>query len=223
MYDSPAYRAAYARINGMVIVGEGLAYRHFRQLAEIFPEDRQELDRLAAMESGHARDFVGCGINLGIKPDLALARDLFAPLHALFLEARRSADRVGPLVIQCLVVESFALAAYRGYLPVADPYAAPITRRVMADEDEHLNYGERRLSPAGDLALDWCTQALPITLAILRPLLPDVAAIGMEATELVAEFADLLQGSLERIGIGGPAARRTIARSVGRALAAPAP
>lgn len=31
-YASGAYRDAYSRINGMVIVGEGLADRHFRRL-----------------------------------------------------------------------------------------------------------------------------------------------------------------------------------------------
>ena len=46
-----AYRVAYSRINALVIVGEGLADSHFRLLAALLPEDRQELQRLAAMEA----------------------------------------------------------------------------------------------------------------------------------------------------------------------------
>ena len=146
-YASPAYRQAYGRINGMVVVGEGLADRHFRRLAGLLPHDRAELLRLGAMEARHARDFVGCGRNLGVKADAALAHRLLAPLHQQFQEAEASGDLVSCLVIQCLIIECFAVAAYRLYLPVADPYAAPITAAVIADEREHLNYGEQWLRP----------------------------------------------------------------------------
>ena len=57
--ESPSYRHAYGRINGLVVVGEGLADRHFRRLARAIPEDAALLRRLAAMEGRHARDFVG--------------------------------------------------------------------------------------------------------------------------------------------------------------------
>lgn len=48
--SSEAYRSAFSRINGMVVVGEGMADRHFRLLAEMLPHDRSELLRLGAME-----------------------------------------------------------------------------------------------------------------------------------------------------------------------------
>ncbi|MFN5116682.1 MAG: long-chain fatty aldehyde decarbonylase [Cyanobacteriota bacterium] len=64
---SPAYREAYSRINSMVIVGEGLADLNFRRLALLLPAERNELLRLAAMEARHARDFLLCGRNLGIR------------------------------------------------------------------------------------------------------------------------------------------------------------
>jgi fatty aldehyde decarbonylase len=115
---SEAYRDAYSRINGMVIVGEGLADRHFRRLAALLPEDRDELLRLGAMEARHATDFVGCGRNLGVRPDSGLARRLLMPLHEQFLAAERRGDLVSCLVIQCLLIECFAVAAYRLYLPV---------------------------------------------------------------------------------------------------------
>jgi fatty aldehyde decarbonylase len=102
---SEAYRDAYSRINGMVIVGEGLADRHFRRLAALLPEDRDELLRLGAMEARHATDS-------------GLARRLLMPLHEQFLAEERRGDLVSCLVIQCLLIECFAVAAYRLYLPV---------------------------------------------------------------------------------------------------------
>lgn len=71
----------------MVVVGEGLADRHFRLLARAIPEDGAELLRLGAMEGRHARDFIGCGANLGVRPDAALAKQLFAPCTPCFRSA----------------------------------------------------------------------------------------------------------------------------------------
>ncbi len=48
LYTSEAYLHAYSRINAMVIVGEGLADRHFRRLAALLPHDREELRRPGA-------------------------------------------------------------------------------------------------------------------------------------------------------------------------------
>ena len=219
---SPAYRHAYSRINGVVIVGEGLADRHFRLLARAIPEDREELIRLGAMEGRHARDFIGCGKNLGVKPDALLAKQLFAPLHQLFLACDRSGDLPGCLVIQGLVVECFAVAAYRHYLPVADPYAQPITAAVLDDEAEHLNYAEcwlrARFAEVEPAASAICRKALPITLAILRELTGDMRAIGMDPLDLVASFSELFQASLETIGYPPKQARRLI---VGAAASVP--
>jgi fatty aldehyde decarbonylase len=211
---TPAYRDAYSRINGVVVVGEGLADRHFRLLAKAIPEDNEELIRLGAMEGRHACEFTGCGRNLGVKPDVVLAKQLFAPLHQLFLECDRSGDLPGCLVIQGLVVECFAVAAYRHYLPVADPYARPITATVLQDEAEHLNYAEcwlkERFAQVEPAVTAICRRALPVTLAILRELSGDMRAIGMDPLDLVASFSELFQQSLETIGYVPKLARRLI-------------
>jgi fatty aldehyde decarbonylase len=221
-FDAPAYRDAYSRINGLVIVGEGMADRHFRRLAELLPDQRHELLRLGAMEGRHAADFVGCGRQLQVKPDSPLARRLLAPLHQQFLEAERQGDLVSCLVIQCLIIECFAVAAYGLYLPVADPYARPITEAVIEDEAEHLNFGEQWLRPRfADVAaqVEACAaRALPAALAMLTALAADLRAIGIDPQELVAEFVVEFQGSLERIGYGAAEARQLVTRLTARAL-----
>ena len=221
--NTPAYREAYSRINGLVVVGEGLADRHFRLLARAIPHDRAELERLAAMEGRHASDFVGCGRNLGVKPDVDLARRLFAPLHAQFLACDRSGDLTGCLVIQGVIVECFAVAAYRSYLPVADGYARPITAAVIDDEGEHLGYAERwlssRLAEVEEAVRRTCAQALPITLGILAALAEDLRAVGIDPGELLACFSELFQQSLETIGLEAAAVRRILIGAAAAVLA----
>lgn len=221
-YTSEAYRRAYSRINAMVIVGEGLADRHFRRLAALLPDDREELLRLGAMEARHAAAFVGCGRNLGVKPDSGLARRLLAPLQDQFTRADASGDVVRCLVIQCLIIECFAVAAYHCYLPVADPYAQPITNAVMRDEHEHLNYGEqwlrsRCVAVRGQVE-QCCREAVPVALAMVQMLRPDLEAIGIDAVELVAEFVVRFQQSLESIGYAPREARNLVGRLASAAL-----
>lgn len=220
---SEAYRDAYSRINGMVIVGEGLADRHFRRLAALLPDDHDELLRLGAMEARHASDFVGCGRNLGVRPDSGLARRLLMPLHEQFMAAEQRGDLVSCLVIQCLLIECFAVAAYRLYLPVADPYAKPITAAVMADEAEHLNYGEAWLRPrcaeAAPAVAACVEQALPVALSMVQTLRHDLRVIGIDPAALIAEFVVGFQASLEAIGWPELEARLLLTRLSARALA----
>ena len=222
-YSSAAYLEAYSRINAMVIVGEGLADRHFRLLARAIPEDAETLQTLAAMEGRHARDFVGCGVHLGVKPDVPLARSLFAPLHALFLKASRAGDRVACLVIQCLIVESFAVAAYRCYLPVADAYARPITAEVLMDEARHLSYGEDWLRPrfqeVAEEVVACCRRAVPVALGMLERLKPDLDTIGIAPVELVGEFIACFQESLVAIGFSPARCRQVLTELAAAALA----
>jgi fatty aldehyde decarbonylase len=198
-----------------VVVGEGLADRHFRRLARAIPEDAALLRRLAAMEGRHARDFVGCSNHLGIQPAFSFAQRQFAPLHRLFRACEQRGDLAGCLTLQCLIVECFALAAYRCYLPVADPDAALVTAAVLRDEAEHLDYGERwlaeRFSEARESVGALCGSALPITLAILQAVRPDLEVMGIDPIALVAEFLVLLQEALGRIGFGPDAIRRLLA------------
>ena len=221
--SNPAYRDAYSRINGMVVVGENLAGRHFRLLARAIPNDQQELQRLAAMEGRHASDFMGCGRNLGIKPDLGLARRLFAPLHELFLRCNQQGDLPGCLVIQGLIVECFALSAYHAYLPVADAYAQPITAAVISDEGEHLGYAERWLHAHFDAAQvstgTVSRKALLITLAILQTMAKDMKAIGMDPHEVLANFSELFLQALKASGFDQTAARRIVTGALAAAAA----
>lgn len=211
---SAGYRDAYSRVNGVVVVGEGLADRHFRLLARAIPADRADLLRLAAMEGRHARDFVGCGKNLGIQPDAVLAKRLFAPLHALFLDCDRQGDLAGCLTIQGLIIECFAVAAYRHYLPVSDPYARTITATVLMDEAEHLAYAEqwlqRRFTTVQPAVTAICRRALPVTLQILQVLVADLQAIGIDPFDLVASFQELFQAALVGIGYGPATVRRLL-------------
>ena len=138
----------------------------------------------------------------------------------------RTEDRVSALVIQCLIVESFAVAAYRCYKPVADPFAAPIIAAVLTDEAEHLAYGGHWLAAwfpevAAPIAA-CCERALPIVLAMLHSVRDDLSAIGIDPADLVGEFVGGFQAAIEMVGFPPSQARALVARLAGRAAQAAA-
>ncbi len=205
-FSSPSYRDAYSRINALVIVGESLADRNYRALARLIPTERDHLLALAAMEGRHVRDFVSCGKNLKIKPSLKIGQQLFAPLEKLFLQFERKNDVVGCIVIQGVIIECFAVAAYRSYLQVADEYAKKITSHVINDEALHLNHAETWLQESfheiQDQITNVCKASLPIALSILRILTKDLEAVGMEYVELMANFSEEFTSAMVSVGMG---------------------
>jgi len=104
-------------------------------------------------------------------------------------------------VSQYLSIECFAVAAYRLCLPVVDPYAQPITAAVMADEQEHLNYGEQWLRPRFTAVAD------------------QVEACARRAVPVALGMLEQLRGDLATIGTDERAARRLVNRLASRALA----
>ena len=182
-YQTENYRDAYSRINAIVIEGEAEAYSNYLQLAELLPESKDDLVKLAKMEDRHKKGFIACGKNLSVTPDMDFAEKFFAELHSNFQKAFATGDIVTCLLIQSLIIECFAIAAYNIYIPVADPFARKITEGVIKDEYMHLKFGENWLqnnfaeSKAG---LEQANrQNLPIVWKMLNQVETDAKVLNM--------------------------------------------
>ncbi len=205
-FQSPAYQDAYSRINAIVIEGEQEAHENYLKLAELLPDQAESLKSLAKMEHRHRKGFEACGRNLGVTPDLDYARQFFSRLHANFQRAAATGDLAACLVIQSLIIECFAIAAYNIYIPVADDFARKITEGVVKDEYSHLNFGEEWLKAhfealkAGIEAAN--RQNLPIVWQMLNQVEADARVLGMEKESLVEDFMIQYGEALSNIGFG---------------------
>jgi fatty aldehyde decarbonylase len=203
-YQTENYRDAYSRINAIVIEGEAEAHSNYLQLAELLPESKEELIKLAKMEERHQKGFIACGKNLSVTPDMDFAEKFFAELHNNFQKAFATRDIVSCLLIQALIIECFAIAAYNIYIPVADPFARKITEGVIKDEYSHLKFGEEWLQ--NNFADSKATleqsnrQNLPIVWKMLNQVEADAKTISMEKEALVEDFMIQYGESLGNIG-----------------------
>ncbi|MCS6781607.1 MAG: aldehyde oxygenase (deformylating) [Gloeomargarita sp. SKYBB_i_bin120] len=203
-YHSDTYRDAYSRINGIVIVGEQEAADNYCKIAELLPAHREELLALAKMESRHKKGFEACGRNLNVTPDLTFAQQFFQRLRANFQAAFAAGNVVACLLIQALIIESFAIAAYNIYIPVADPFARKITEGVVKDEYLHLNFGQRWLkehfAEVKEALKEANRQNLPLVWQMLNEVEQDAATLGMEKAALVEDFLIAYGDALADIG-----------------------
>ncbi|MDJ0735839.1 MAG: aldehyde oxygenase (deformylating) [Nostocaceae cyanobacterium] len=203
-FHSETYKNAYSRINAIVIEGEQEAHENYIKLAELLPENQQELIRLSKMESRHKKGFEACGRNLQVTPDMDFARQFFAGLHQNFQTAAAEGKVVTCLLIQSLIIECFAIAAYNQYIPVADAFARKITEGVVKDEYSHLNFGEVWLKEhfeESKVELEEANrQNLPIVWRMLNEVEDDAENLAMEKEALVEDFMIQYGEALSNIG-----------------------
>ncbi|MEH1918982.1 aldehyde oxygenase (deformylating) [Nostoc sp.] len=203
-FKSETYKDAYSRINAIVIEGEQEAHENYITLAELLPESHDELIRLSKMESRHKKGFEACGRNLEVTPDLQFAKEFFSGLHQNFQTAAAEGKVVTCLLIQSLIIECFAIAAYNIYIPVADAFARKITEGVVKDEYSHLNFGEVWLKEhftecKAELELA-NRQNLPIVWRMLNQVEGDAHTMAMEKDALVEDFMIQYGEALSNIG-----------------------
>jgi fatty aldehyde decarbonylase len=141
-FASETYKDAYSRINAIVIEGEQEAHENYITLGGMLPDAQDDLVKLSKMEMRHKKGFEACARNLSVIPDMPFAKEFFAQLHENFQVAAATGNTVTCLLIQSLIIECFAIAAYNIYIPVADNFARKITEGVVKDEYMHLNFGE---------------------------------------------------------------------------------
>lgn len=203
-FQSEQYKDAYSRINAIVIEGEQEAYENYQKLAELLPNDKDQLIGLARMENRHKKGFEACGRNLSVVADLDFAREFFLQLHNNFQVAAAEGKIVTCLLIQSLIIECFAISAYNIYIPVADDFARKITEGVVKDEYTHLNYGEEWLKAnfeASKAELEEANKAnLPLVWKMLNQVETDASVLGMDREALVEDFMIQYGEALTNIG-----------------------
>lgn len=203
-FESEIYKDAYSRINAIVIEGEQEAHANYVKLAELLSEHQDDLIRLSKMESRHKKGFEACGRNLRVTPDMQFAQKFFAQLHGNFQTAAAEGKVVTCLLIQSLIIECFAIAAYNIYIPVADEFARKITEGVVKDEYSHLNFGEVWLKEHFEESKAELEEAnrqnLPIIWKMLNQVEDDARTLAMEKDALVEAFMIQYGEALSNIG-----------------------
>ena len=122
------------------ITGELLAAMNYTSLSEICDDPEEVADALehAQIERGHAARFAAEGRKIGVEASNNVDARHWKALREAFLRCIAERDFIGCLIVQEIMLESFAVASYARVGKVAPGSLGQTFARIAAEEEEHL-------------------------------------------------------------------------------------
>jgi fatty aldehyde decarbonylase len=158
----PSTRSATVAVNAQVwqdvlaqaVTGEMIAVMNYSSLAEIGTDPEEVADALehAEGERGHAAAFAAEGAKLGIEVPNNIGAKYWKRIRAAFLRQIEARDFIGCLIIQEVMLESFAVASYKRIGNVAPGSLGTTFASIAIEEEDHIEHAMAILR--ADRALD---------------------------------------------------------------------
>jgi fatty aldehyde decarbonylase len=124
------------------ITGELIAAMNYTSLSTICDDPGEIADALehAQMERGHAARFAAEGRKLGLDVGNNVGAKHWKQLREAFLRSVAERDFIGCLIVQEIMLESFAVASYARVGRVAPGSLGKTFASIAAQEEEHIHH-----------------------------------------------------------------------------------
>ena len=124
------------------MTGELLAAMNYASLAEISDDPAEVAEALehAQGERGHAAAFAAEGRKIGVEVTNDVEAKHWKRLRGSFLRCIAERDFIGCLIVQEIMLESFAVASYARVGKVAPGSLGETFARIAAEEEEHVDH-----------------------------------------------------------------------------------
>src|ERR1700681_3076065 len=137
------------------MTGELLAAMNYTSLSEICDDPEEVADALehAESERGHAAAFAAAGRKIGVDVPNNVGAKHWKRLRDAFMRCITERDFIGCLIVQEIMLESFAVASYGRVGKVAPGSLGRTFASIAAEEEEHIDHAmailrtERALDP----------------------------------------------------------------------------
>src|SRR6202166_2334361 len=137
------------------MTGELIAAMNYASLAEIGDDPAEVADALehAEGEQGHAARFAAEGRKIGVDVANNVDAKYWKRLREAFLRCIAGRDFIACLIVQEIMLESFAVASYSRVGKVAPGSLGQTFARIAAEEEDHVDHAmsilraERALDP----------------------------------------------------------------------------
>jgi fatty aldehyde decarbonylase len=124
------------------MTGELIAAMNYTSLSEICddPDERADALEHAQIERGHAARFAAEGRKIGVKVSNNVEAKHWKRLGDAFLGCITERDFIGCLIVQEIMLESFAVASYARVGKVAPGSLGQTFSSIAAEEEEHVDH-----------------------------------------------------------------------------------
>ena len=129
-------------ILAQAMTGELLAAMNYTSLSEICddPEEVAEALEHAEGERGHAAAFAAEGRRIGVDVSNNVDAKHWTRLREAFMHCVTERDFIGSLIVQEIMLESFAVASYARVGKVAPGSLGKTFAAIAAEEEEHVDH-----------------------------------------------------------------------------------
>jgi fatty aldehyde decarbonylase len=129
-------------ILSQAITGELLASMNYSSLSQICDAAEEVADALehAEVERGHAAAFAAEGRKIGVDALNNVDAKHWKRLREAFMRCIAERDFIGCLIVQEIMLESFAVASYARVGKVAPGSLGQTFARIAAEEEEHVDH-----------------------------------------------------------------------------------
>src|SRR5947207_11927971 len=129
-------------ILAQAVTGEQLAAMNYTSLSEICDDPEEVADALehAAGERGHAAAFAAEGRKIGVEVSSNVEGMHWKRLREAFMHCIAERDFIGCLIVQEIMLESFAVASYARVGRVAPGSLGQTFAAISAQEEEHVDH-----------------------------------------------------------------------------------
>jgi rubrerythrin len=223
-------------ILSQAMTGETLAAMNYTSLAEMCDDPHEIAEALehAQGERGHAAAFAAEGRKLGVPVLNNVDAKHWKKLREAFLRRIAERDLIGCLIVQEIMLESFAVASYARVGRVGQGSLGKVFAAIAAEEAEHIDHAmdilrsERALDPERfDAKVHGLHREVMTTLAemlardchtghcevchgsCVKPVLPDVS---LSAAQLRGASLEQYLRTLDRLGIPGEVTLQWVAQ-----------
>ncbi len=129
-------------ILAQAMTGEVLAAMNYASLSEICDDSAEVADALehAEGERGHAAAFAAEGRKIGVDVTNNVEAKHWKRLREAFMGCIAQRDFIGCLIVQEIMLESFAVASYSRVGKAAPGSLGETFARIAAEEEEHVDH-----------------------------------------------------------------------------------
>jgi len=147
---SAQQRGVFADILSQAITGELIGMANYAAMLRLYrdPDDQCDILRRAATELGHSERFRRAARDLGVTPIVNLEAPYWLRIRTSFLRHVDASDVIGCLVIQEVMLESFAFSMYHAVADVAQERLAAVFRSIGDEEEGHGDHATETLKAA---------------------------------------------------------------------------
>jgi fatty aldehyde decarbonylase len=134
--------AIWQDVLAQAMTGELIAAMNYTSLSEITDDLDEAADAMehAEIEQGHAASFAAEGRKIGVDVPNNVGAKHWKRLREAFLRCITDRDFIGCLIVQEIMLESFAVASYARVGKVGPGSLGKTFARIAAEEEEHIDH-----------------------------------------------------------------------------------